>query len=65
MKKIIILDNANLIAIILPFDLSKFDEEEIQTFFDAANEEYDLDLKEQDCQWMISNENNPLNILSY
>jgi hypothetical protein len=53
MKKIAILDFANIGIYVLDFDEDVFNNEEIQDFFDKANETYGLGLKESQCQWMI------------
>lgn len=55
-KQVIVLDFATGDVHIFPFDENEFDTEDIVDFFDAVNEEYDLYLKEGECQWMFSSE---------
>lgn len=55
-KKIIILDFNSTVTHIFDFNENIYNNEEIQDFLDAINSEYDLYLKESECQWMITDE---------
>lgn len=58
MKKIIVLDNSNSQTYVFDFDENKYDANEIQNFFADMNDKHDLFMKESQCSWMITNENN-------
>lgn len=55
-KKIIILDFNSTVTHVFDFNENLYNSEEIQDFLDAINNEYDLYLKESECQWMITDE---------
>ena len=53
MKKIIILDFSEGETIILDYDHNVYSSLHIQDFLDEVNNNYDYDLKEGNCEWMI------------
>ncbi len=55
-KTIVILDTTCSDVHVFRFDTNEFDENDVSYFFEAINEEYDLDLDESNCQWMIRDE---------
>jgi len=56
MKTIVILDTTCSDVHVFRFDTNEFDENDISYFIEAVNEEYDLDLDQSNCEWMIRDE---------
>lgn len=51
--QITVLDFSSGNVYVIPFDNNIYSNDNIQDFFDAVNEQHDLNLKESNCQWMI------------
>lgn len=51
--KVIVLDFNTGNVCVLDFDSSKYDSEDIATFFDDTNKKHKTHFKESECQWMI------------
>ena len=56
MEKIIVLDFSSPDVYIFDFDSTIYSNDNIEDFFDMINDKHDLNLREQDCQWMINKE---------
>ena len=54
MQKIIILDFSTAEVHVFNFDSNVFEDGE--DFISQANDHYGIDLREQDCQWLITND---------